>query len=170
MHEEIRHFKRMRSEGRWNGFDEELLPDSSRPGHENFLSKSHCHQGEFIEVAKPLVCNTLVKQLSRFFSGRQQHICLTLTHIDRHTDRRDEGMTDSVLLIPLQSSPLHFLQVDDERRQLLAGKAYAFNSYREHALIYDAHAGAHAGTKPFCALKVIFDKADQKRSASLKVD
>jgi hypothetical protein len=159
MREDIGHFKRKMSEGSSIQFHEELFPDRDLPGHEEFLKRSHLFQnGDIARVNKPYVCPRLAKRLSVLFGGRQHHLCMTLVDIDLHTDRRDDGYLSTVLLIPLQASHLHFLQVEDERRQLLPNRIYAFNHYRLHALVYDSDHGASANSKPCSFIKVRFER------------
>jgi hypothetical protein len=159
MREEIGHFKRKKSEGSLIQLDEELLADRSLPGCEDLLRRRHLFKnGDIVQVSKPYVCERLVKRLSVLFAGRQHHVCMTLLDFDVHTDARDDDYLSTVLLIPLQASHLHFLQVEDERRQLLPNRIYAFNHYRMHSLVYDSDFGASAKSKPCSFIKVVFER------------
>jgi hypothetical protein len=162
MREEIGHFKRKKNEGSFGRLDEELLPDKSLSGHEEFLSRKHFFKnGDIVQVNKPYLCQRLVKRLSVLFGGRQHHLCLTLVDFGAHTDARDEDYLSTVLLIPLQASHLHFLQVEDERRQLIPNRIYAFNHYRQHALVYDSDFGTTAQSKPCSFIKVRFERLNE---------
>jgi hypothetical protein len=165
MREDIRHFKRKMSEGASIQFHEELFPDRHLPGHEEFLRKGHLFQnGDMVRMDKPFVCPKLVKRLSVLFGGRQHHLCMTLVDIDVHRDSRDDDYLSTVLIIPLQASHLHFLQVEDERRQLMPNRIYAFNHYRMHSLVYESDFGASASSKPCSFIKVRFERlAEQPR-------
>lgn len=159
MREEIGHFKRKKTEGSSIQLDEELLPDRALPRHEELLKRRHLFKnGDIVQVNKPYVCERLVNRLSVLFGGRQHHVCMTLVDFDVHTDARDDDYLSTVLLIPLQASHLHFLQVEDERRQLLPSRIYAFNHYRLHSLVYDSDVGTTAQSKPCSFIKVRFER------------
>jgi hypothetical protein len=159
MQEEAGHFKRKNAADCYLQFDQELLPDPSFDGYEHLLSRTHhFRNGEVIQVAKPLVCQRLTKQLAAFYGGRQHHLVMASVEMAAHTDQRDDEINSTVLLIPHQASHLHFLQVEDERRQLLPNRIYAFNHYQEHALIYDSDFGSTSSSKPLSVLKVRFDR------------
>lgn len=141
------------------GLDQQFLPEATDDGHFEVFTRNRHFKDEVIEVRKPLVCQALVKKLSAFFPGRQQHLCMTLVDVDMHRDRRDDNLISTVLLIPFQASHLHILQVEDERRQLMPNMIYAFNHHREHGLLYDNEYGTTVYTKPFSVLNIGFERA-----------
>lgn len=159
MREDARYFKRKIAGHSHIQFQEELFPDRDFEGHEEILlSTHHFPDGDVVEVNKPYVCQKLVNKLSAFFGGRQHHLCMTLVDIDTHTDRRDDEINSTVLLIPFQASHLHYLEVEDQRQQLLPNRIYAFNHYRLHSLVYDSDFGSNPSSKPLSVLKVRFER------------
>jgi hypothetical protein len=159
MRVEAGHFKRRNAYDCHLQFDQELLPDPSYEDYEHLVSRTHhFRNGEVVQVAKPLVCPRLTKRLAAFYGGRQHHLVMASVEMSAHTDQRDDQINSTVLLIPHQASHLHFLQVEDERRQLLPNRIYAFNHYREHALVYDCEFGSSSSSKPLSVLKVRFDR------------
>jgi hypothetical protein len=169
MREEASHFKRKNAGDCHLQFDQELLPDPLFEGYEQLLSKTHhFRDGEVIQVAKPLVCPRLTKKLAAFFGGRQQHLFMASVEMAMHTDRRDDDINSTVLLIPYQASHLHYLQVEDQRRQLLPNRIYAFNHYRQHSLVYDCEFGSSSSSKPLSVLKVRFERIVAKSRKTQK--
>ena len=120
-------------------------------------TKSHELRGHIFKTKVPVQCEKLTARLAELFKGKQSHVGMTLVSTPIHADRFIE-QNATVLFIPFQVSKCHFLQVEDEVRQLKANHIYAFSQLRPHGLIYQGPREENSGSTPCSALSVSFKK------------
>lgn len=157
MRDEVEDFKRVRKESGMERWTQEFLTRPSDTGHDYYNKQVRYIGDDAVKVSKPYRCTKFEEAMARFGKGQQEHCCMTLIETQIHYDDAD-SVKEVALLIPYQVSPLHFLTVEDEQRQLLPGHIYAFNQRREHALLYKSEYGPWGGSKPCSILNVCFER------------
>jgi hypothetical protein len=157
MRDEVEHYKRLRKKSGTERWTQEFLTIPSDPGHEYHNDQVRFIGKDMVKVIKPHRCPKLEATLAQFGKGQQQHCCMTLVEAAVHYDDAMD-VKDIALLIPYQVSPLHFLTVEDDERQLLPGHIYAFNQRREHSLLYRSENGVFSASKPCSILNICFER------------
>lgn len=157
MRDEVEYYKRLRKESGMERWTQEFLTAPSDSGHAYHNDQVRYIGKDIVKVNKPHRCPKLEALLAQFGSGQQQHCCMTLVEAPAHDDDALD-VKDIALLIPYQVSPLHFLTVEDDHRQLLPGHIYAFNQRREHSLLYCSENGVSGASRPCSLLNVCFER------------
>lgn len=156
MRDEVEYYKLLRKKSGTERWTQEFLTRPSDTGYAYHNEQVRYISEDIVRVAKPHRCPKLEATLAKFSNG-QQHCCMTLVETPVHDDDALD-VKEIALLIPCQVSPLHYLTVDDEQRQLLPGHIYAFNQRREHSLLYRSDSGSYGGSKPCSILNVCFER------------
>jgi hypothetical protein len=157
MREEVEDYKRLRKISGMDRWTQEFLTKPSDSSHDDYNSQVRHIGDDFVKVSKPHRCPKLEAVLSQFGKGAQEHCCMTLVETQVHYDDALD-VKEVALLIPYQVSDLHYLTVEDDKRQLLPGHIYAFNQRREHSLLYNSDFGSSGASKPCSILNVCFER------------
>lgn len=155
MQAEIDLFRRSRQERPRDIFAQQFAP---KPGEKMYQFRKrvrHQFKDDDVILEIPDHSAVLDQKLSSVCALPQQHQCLTLVEVDMHQDL-DGWLMNRCVLVVYQASHLHFLRVEDEKRQMIPGMAYTFNQKREHALIYNHELGSCGLSKPFSAMNISF--------------
>lgn len=160
MNKEVELYRRKREIYYTNPFAQQYVPNPASERYDYYRTYRHEIGGEAIIVTAPDISQDLINRFKGVCRQPQSHLYMTLVEVEMHRDD-DTFLMDRSILVIHEASPLHFLRVEDEHRQLMPGMAYTFNQKREHGLVYNDECGSTSRSKPLSAINISFESPKQ---------